>query len=78
MGDNCQRGNDAEFCALQEGCSNQDAINEIMKSIANQDQQTGTAMIMSWCLSIMCFAVIMMTMTPKNQLFEYKKRKDAE
>ena len=45
MGNDCQSSDDAEFRTLQEGCSNEDAIDKVMKGIADQNQQglTGTA-----------------------------------
>ena len=78
MGNDCQSSDDAELRTLQEGCSNEDAIDKVMKGIADQNQQAGPAMIVSRCLRIMRFAVVMVTVAPENKFLEYKESQNAE
>ncbi len=78
MGNDRQCGNDAEFGVLQEGRRNQNAIDKIVKSVADQNQQAGTTVIMSWRLGVVRFAMVMMTMAPENEFFQDKEGQNTE
>lgn len=78
MGNDGESGNDAKFGALQEGSGNQNAINKVVKSITDQNEQARTPVIMGRRLGIVRFAMVMVAMPPKHQFFENEKSQYAE
>ncbi len=78
MGDDGQRGDDAEFRALQEGGGDQDAVDEIVESVADHDQQPGATVIVGRRLRLVRLAMVVMTVPPEHQLFQHEEEQDAE
>ena len=77
MGDDGQRGDDAQLGVFQEGGCDQDAVDEVVKGVANQDQQPRAAVVMRRRLRLVRLAMIVVTMAPENQLFQDEENQDA-
>ena len=78
MGDDRHGGDDAQFRAFHEGGGNQDAIDEVVKGIADQDEQAGAAVIMGRRMRFVSLAMVVVAMPPQHQLFENEEHQDAD
>jgi hypothetical protein len=78
VGDDGQRGDDAELGIFEEGGSNQDAVDKIVEGIADQDQQAGTSVIVGRGLGVVRLAMIVVAVPPEDQFFQHEEDHDAE
>ena len=63
---------------LEKGRRDENSVHEIVESVADQDQQTGTSMIVGRRLRVMRFAMVVVAMAPQHQFFQHEESQDAE
>ena len=78
VGDDGQCGDDTELRALEKGRGDQDAIDEIVEGVADQDQQPRAPVIVRRRLRVVGFAMVVVEMPLQHQLLENEEHQDAE
>lgn len=78
VGDDGKRGDNPEFGVFQESRSDEDAVHEIVESVADEDQQPGTPVVVRRGVGFMGLAVVVVAMPPEHQFFKDEKHHDTE
>ena len=78
MGGNRQAGDHTEMDIGQKCGTDQHAIDEVMQSVADQNQGARRRLMVVVVLRHMDFTVLMMAVTPEHQFFQQKKAKQTQ
>ena len=84
VGDDRDRGDDAQLGVGHERGGDQYAIDKIVEGVADEDHQSAAAVVVMAVsrlrrdMRIVGFAFLDMAMTPQHQFFEDKEAEDAE
>ena len=77
VGDDRNRGHQAELDVGEEGGRDQNSIDEVVEGIADHDHHAGAAMIVLRCLRLVCLALLFVAVPPQHQFLEHEKEQNA-